>query len=298
MVCSVVGGVLATSAQAVTITSSTDAAALAAALVTPGSGISIVGGTEIYQGGADQGGTYSGFSISNSSKTITLGDGVVLTTGSVSDIPDNDSSSVSVTQGAGTDADLDSLVVQTVTDDVNLLSFDFTADPGITSVDLNFVFGSDEFPDQDVTDVFGVFVDGVNYAEFSDGSVINFELGSISAGFFNDNDFGSSDPFADSDGTVLEYDGIVDALKITGLLDSELTTHSLKIAIGDTSDTVFDSGVFITGLGGGTTDTGGIGEIPDDVTTPPDPSVVPLPAGMPLLIAGLAGFAFLRRRSS
>lgn len=136
-----------------------------------------------------------------------------------------------------------------------------------------------------MTDIFGVFVDGVNYAFFPDGSLVSFVLGSANAGLFNDNDFGSADPFLDAGGTALEYDGIYDPLTVVGLLDTSLTTHTIKIAIGDTSDTAFDSGVFFANLTAGTDTGGGI-----------DPGVVPLPAGLPMLLTAMAGIGVLRRR--
>ncbi|WP_422040138.1 choice-of-anchor L domain-containing protein [Roseibium sp.] len=278
----------ATPASALSVVSNSSASALASALVSPGSGISIVGGSETYQGGATQGGTYSGFSLSNSTTTITLGDGVVLTSGDVGDIPGNDSTAISSNPGAGSDADLQSISAQTVTNDANVLSFDFTAAPGITSIDLDFVFASDEFPNQSVTDIFGVFVDGINYAFFPNGDLVNFTLGSANAGLFFDNDFGSADPFEDASGTALEYDGIYQPLSLTGILDMNLATHTIKIAIGDTNDTAFDSGVFITGLGGGTS-TGGGGI---------DPTTVPLPASLPLLLVAVAGVGMITRRRS
>lgn len=275
-------------AFAATFTASTDAAALAAATLAPGSGISIVAGSETYQGGATQGGTFSGFSFSNSTTTVVSSDGVVLTTGDINDIPGNDSSAVSANPGAGSDADLQSIATQTVTNDANVLTFNFTVDPGITSVSLDFIFATDEFPNQSVTDIFGVFVDGTNFAKFSDGSLVNFDLGSPAAAFFIDNDFGSADPLQDASGTVLEYDGVVNKLTLTGILDLALATHTIKIAIGDTSDTIFDSGVFVANLTAGTA-TGGGG-------IDPNPNVIPLPASLPLLLAALGGVGLISRR--
>lgn len=271
-------------------TASTDAVALAAATLAAGSGITIEAGTETYQGGATQGGTFTGFSFSKSSASVAIGDGVVLTSGSINDIPGNDNSAVSDNPGAGSDADLEALSSQSVSEDANVLTFEFTVAAGITSVSLDFVFGTDEYPDQTVTDIFGVFVDGTNFAQYSDGSLVNFELGSPAVSFFVDNDFGSSDPLVDESGTALEYDGVVNRLTITGILDELLTTHSIKIAIGDTSDTIFDSGVFVANLMGGTA-TGGGG-----IDTGGGSSTVPAPATIPLMALALGALGFLRRR--
>lgn len=282
-------GVGSAASAAPIYTASTDAESLATATLAPGSGINIVAGSETYQGGVTQGGTFSDFSYSNSSTSVAIDDGVVLTSGDINDIPDNDSSSISANPGAGSDSDLQSLTSQTVTEDANVLTFDFTVNAGITSVSMDFIFGTDEFPDQTVTDIFGVFVDGVNYAKFDDGSLVSFDLGSPAAGSFIDNDFGSSDPLLDDSGNGLEYDGIINSLTMDGLLNTSLTTHSIKIAIGDTNDTIFDSGVFVSGLTAGTETGGGIDS--------GDPAAVQVPATAPLILTGLAILGFLRRRT-
>jgi hypothetical protein len=130
---------------------------------------------------------------------------------------------------------------------------------GITSVEMDFVFASDEFPDQNVSDVFGVFVDGTNFAFFQDGRLVSFVTG-VNADNFNDNDFNTGN--YDN-----QYDGISNSLHLSGILDSGLTTHTLKIAIADTSDTIFDNAVFVAGLEGGTnTGGGGINPIPEPVS--------------------------------
>lgn len=293
----VVGGIGSTaSAAPFTYSASTDAAVLAAATLAAGSGITIEAGSQTYQGGATQGGTFSDFSFSNSSTTVAIDDGVVLTSGDINDIPGNDSGSITANPGAGSDADLDSLSAQNVTGDANVLTFDFTVAAGITSVSLDFVFGTDEYPDQSVTDIFGVFVDGVNYAKYSDGSLVNFDLGSPAVSFFVNNNVGSLDPLVDESDTVLEYDGVVNKLILTGILDELLAIHSIKIAIGDTSDTSFDSGVFVANLMGGTaTGTGGIDTDPGNGGNG-DPSVVPVPATAPLMFMALGALGFLRRR--
>ena len=46
-------------------------------------------------------------------------------------------------------------------------------------------------------------------------------------------------------------------LHLVGLIDENLTEHTLKIAIADTSDDIYDSGVFIGGLSAGFSSGGG-----------------------------------------
>ncbi|MCX6865893.1 MAG: VPDSG-CTERM sorting domain-containing protein, partial [Verrucomicrobia bacterium] len=72
---------------------------------------------------------------------------------------------------------------------------------------------------------------------------------------------------------------------VGGILDSGLATHTLTIAIADTFDSIYDSGVFIGGLKAGTaTGGGGIGTTPDGGTT------------LVLLGGALAAIAGLRRK--
>ncbi|MEM8795285.1 MAG: choice-of-anchor L domain-containing protein [Pseudomonadota bacterium] len=268
------------------VTAGADAALLAQASLAANSGITIVGGSETYTGADDQGGTFSDFSLSNSTTNISIQDGVVLTSGDATGIvvSDNTDTSFDADLQAPGDPGLDTLIG--TTNDANVLSFEFTVDPGITSVSANFVFGTEEFPDQSFTDIFAVFVDGQNFAEFSDGTLISFQDGMPSEAFFNDNDVDILDPFSDGDGNEFQYDGITDVLTVTGLLDQSLTTHTISIAIADTLDFIFDSGVFFAGLTAGTETDGGI--------TPPTP--VPLPATIWLMIAAFCAFGVFKRR--
>lgn len=54
-----------------------------------------------------------------------------------------------------------------------------------------------------------------------------------------------------------EYNGITVSLLVNGLLDTALTEHTILIAISDTNDSIFDSGVFIGDLKSTTTTGGG-----------------------------------------
>lgn len=299
LICGTALAALATSSQAVTVTgiAAEDGTDLVSTLLGTSSGLTVVAGSEAYVGADDQGGTYNDFG------TIGLGslaDGVVLSTGYATGFPDsNTDGSFDHTDlgfgspqgqpgGSSDDADLaailDAAGLASEVNDVNTLSFSFTVDdPEQNSVEANFVFGTEEFPDQAVTDIFAFIVDGVNYAAFSDGSLINFDLGSPSAGFYNDNTNGD---FA------IEFDGLTDILKVTGLLDTSLTEHTIKVAIADTSDNIFDSAVAIANLSGTTSSgTGGITDGNDNDVPP-----VPLPATALLMLGALGLLPIARSR--
>lgn len=277
-----------TSSFALTVSGVSNATGTSLISTLADSSISVVAGTESYTGADNQGGTYSDFGTVG---VGALADGIVMSSGYADQVPlsntdsswDHENLGLAPPEfqpgGSSTEADTSALLtskgLNSDVNDVNVLEFDFTVEAGKTSVSAEFVFGTDEFPDQSVTDIFAFFVDGVNYAEFDDGSLINFQAGANDANY-NDNTGGT---FA------IEWDGVTDVLKVTGLLDQNLSTHNLKIVLADTSDNVFDSAVYITGLTAGSSSGGGI-----DPTSP-----VPLPAGLPLLLAGLGAFGVMRR---
>ena len=289
---------------------------LSNALLGASSGISIVGGSETYQGNSTfpQSGTYTGFNLapsSGSTPTLVLPDGILLTSGH-SDLPltntvNNFSNNIGSTTGSGSSAELSTLSASaggsSTTNDANLIGFDFTVGAGITSVEAQFVFGTDEFPTQSVTDIFGFFVDGVNYAQFPGGELISNTPGNPTNFISNPVGGGLYD---------IEYNGLTQVFDVAGLLDLSLSTHTFLMGVADTSDSIWDSGVFIAGLTAGTT-TGG-GGICDPATDPfqcqgppdCDPATDPLgcepPVGVPepsiiaLFAAGLFGIGFARRR--
>lgn len=251
-----------------------------------GAGIGVIDGSQLFQGSlADeangQSALYSSASFTDGSHSVNIGSGIFLTTGRANLPSTNSSPNFGLTTNSGSDADLTNLLINnsapsSTTNDVNFIEFQFSVADGFNAISLDFIFGSEEFPDQAVTDVFGVFVDGINYAYFADNSLVSFVTG-VNAGNFNNNTAGTYD---------LEYDGFSNLLNLVGLLDMSLSTHTIKIAIADTSDTIYDSGVWVSNMRAFTSDTGGVN----------NPSN-PIPAPGTLALVGLGVFAALRRTS-
>lgn len=247
------------------------------AVLAPSSGITVVAGSEAYQGTntatGQQSATYTGFNLapsSGSTPTLAMADGILLTSGSANLPLSNTTNQFNgFFPGSGSNALLTTLA-GTNTNDANALSFSFTVDAGNNAVSAQFVFGTDEFPTQSVTDIFGFFVDGVNYAKFPSGELIsntpgnptNFILNPVGGGLYG-----------------IEYNGLTQVFNVTGLLNSALTTHTITIAVADTSDTIFDSGVFFSGLKATTSGCSGIGCGGD----------IPEPDSMALLALALMG---------
>ena len=269
-------------AQALVIsTTGNTATSMANAVLAANSGISIVSGTASIVGtntsSLAQYGTYSGFNLAPSSgtlPTLSMANGIVLTTGRANMPLYNSYAAYSNQTNSGGAAVLTTLANAT-TFDANVLKFNFTTAQDVTSVTAKFVFGSEEFPSQTVTDIFGFFVDGVNYAKFADGDLISNEKGSTN---FISNEKGAYG---------IEYNGLTNVLSVTGLLNPNQTTHTLTIGIADTVDAAYDSGVFLNSLlANKVVATGGISKD------------VPEPGSLALFGAALGAAAIVRRRKS
>src|SRR5262249_55224263 len=124
------------------VAASSAAATLGNALVVPNTGLNIT--NTAYNGQDNQAGTYFGFNLTSASDTLVMPDGIVLTSGAASFAapPVGQNSGDLLTPG---DTDLDTLLGST-TLDANTLTFTFTTDASVKSINFDLLFGSNEFP--------------------------------------------------------------------------------------------------------------------------------------------------------
>lgn len=237
---------------AITITPDTDPTALVNNIL--GGGITIVGDAILI--GTSESCTPTGTFTDGIASGLGIADGIVLTSGEVTLIDNNNSDDAS-TCVAGNPGDpmLDVLAGLT-TFDATVLEFVFQFGDGSVGGDLFFTFQFaseeyNEFVNSAFNDVFGLFVDGVNIAEIPGSGGIPVAINTVNCdnpfnppsgsfcNLFNNNDLQDGGPFFN-----FEYDGFTDVFQADALNLSP-GLHTMQFKIADTSDEVLDSGVFI-----------------------------------------------------
>ncbi|MFH1529163.1 MAG: choice-of-anchor L domain-containing protein [Pseudomonadota bacterium] len=220
---------LAAPASALDIVPTNDPDVLAASIV-KGGGVSIVSAS--YDGADGACGTYI-------DGPLGMPDGIVMTSGAaLNALPPNSGGGTSTENGGGTDALCSQLTAPYGSFDVARLDIVFELGAGFEGVDLQYLFGSEEYPEYvggSYNDSVGIFVDGVNVALDAQGNTIN-----INGPFFS----GSSVVTA----TETEYDGSTPKLTNGALLGAG--EHTMTIVVCDAGDQGLDSGAFISLLGG------------------------------------------------
>lgn len=214
-------------------------------------------------------GAYGTFSYPSDNNDLGLKQGLVLTSGKVANVvgPNNSTGGFVFDNKAPGDIDLD-----TLSSGPNAQrSFDACVvelDVFVATDELSFeyVFGSEEYPEyvQSINDIFAFFVSGpgiVGNPIFTNnaknialipGTNLPVEIASVNNllnwEFYRNNELSST----------LQYDGLTsDKFGIKKSLTARTAvtpcnTYHLKLAVADRSDYVFDSGVFVSEIQGGT----------------------------------------------
>ena len=187
---------------------------------------------------------------------IGIESGIILTSGDANlALPPNTSDGITADNNLPGDPDLTALlqagdVAGDNTHDAAVLAFTFSTKGG--NLFFNFVFASDEyneFTNSQFNDVFGFFLDGANIALIP-GTTTPVAINNVNGGnplgtnasnshLFNNNDPSDGGPFFD-----IQYDGFTSVFTAQAF-NVGRGTHTIKLAIADTSDYVLDSAVFI-----------------------------------------------------
>ncbi len=189
-----------------------------------------------------------------------IGQGVILATGNVMNALGPNSSGSSSLGGGNfgqTDPDLEILASPQSVNDAAVLEFDFV--PTGDSLKFDFVFASDEYLEfvNSVNDIFGFFLSGPGITgPFSNNSAnialipgtadpvtINTVNDVVNSAYYVVNGTGANAPF-NSNAIYPQYDGFTVVITAQAEVVCGQTYH-IKIAIGDASDTVWDSAVFL-----------------------------------------------------
>ena len=224
-----------------------------------------------YSGDLDQIGS---FDANNSN--ILIPEGMIMATGSCSNVIGPNDSGSSTTGGGNfqvNDPDLDQLSTFN-TNDAAVLEFDFI--PTGDSINFNYSFGSDEYNEYvcgSVNDAFGFFLSGPGINGAYSNNAINLAVipntngTPVTINSVNNGNVGSAgsanncaqvDPnwmnntayYVDNenngDANATQLDGFTVVLVAEAAVQCGQTYH-IKIAIADAGDTAFDSSVFIEG---------------------------------------------------
>jgi hypothetical protein len=242
---------------AVIVTPTTNEGDLENALNPTGLSITSV---SVLNGSAGQYGTYTNYTA----QPITIGNGVVLSSGDVSFVgppadPSLESPQPSYDMGTPGTAEFDAYGPGHIenfqsSNDTAVLRVDFSLDD-TSQVQFDFVFGSVEYPfyTSSFTDAFLVFLDGTDATNqiTHDQSGSPVQVGSSFAGLV---------ATADQNTAFAFPHGVLGLTTTTAELDNGI--HTLLFEIADVNDHVLDSAVFISNLRTG---------VGDEGTEPTDP---------------------------
>lgn len=218
-----------------TVAGGLNATALAQMLAGPGITVS----NATLTGAPDAAGSFNG-----TASNIGMPSGVLLCSGPITIAPGpNNSGSAGQDNGQPGNSQLNGLANAT-TYNACILEFDFV--PLSNSIEFDYVFGSEEYPEwvnSQFNDAFAFFISGPGIAGQQNiavvpGTTTPVTINTINAGtngqyYVNNNG-----------GTTVQYDGFTTVLTATSAVQACETYH-LKLMIADGGDGVWDSGVFL-----------------------------------------------------
>ncbi len=195
-------------------------------------------------------GTFSNGNTTN----IGLSGGLLLTSGSAMiAIGPNNSASAGQNNGLPGDPQLQLLIPGYSVNDASVLTFDFV--PESDTVEFRWVFGSEEYPEfvnTSFNDVFGFFISGIDPATWTQYNNKNIALipsppapanTPVTIDNVNHNVY-SQFYVNNAGGATIQYDGFTTVLTAKAAVIPCLT-YSIKIAVADAGDFIYDSGVFL-----------------------------------------------------
>ncbi len=185
------------------------------------------------------------FNTGTTSTNLGMQSGIVLTTGSrMGVVGPNGNTGESTGNAMPGDAQLTGVAgVQTY--DACVLQFQF--DVQSESIEFNYVFGSDEYPEYvnaGFNDVFAFYISGPGITGWENIALVPNTTTPVTIDNINDGSYWQY--YVNNDnGTTVQYDGFTRSLvaKKTGLIPCQ--TYTLRLAIADAGDDVIDSGVFL-----------------------------------------------------
>ena len=196
-------------------------------------------------------------SFANGGASIGFDEGVVLSSGNINGVsgPNSGEQGASSATGGGSDSDLAILTSQNINDAAGI-EFDFS--PTLSTIQFQFVFGSEEyceFVGTQFNDVFGFFISGNGFnGPYSGGGenialvpgtvtpiTINTVNNVTNSQYFLPNNAGCGGVTNSAD---IEFDGYTVVLTATAnVIPCE--TYHIRLVIGDGSDSIYDSAVFL-----------------------------------------------------
>jgi gliding motility-associated-like protein len=184
--------------------------------------------------------------FTNAGSNIGIANGILLTTGqiSIANGP-NSSPSAGVNNGFPGDFSLDSLSGATTFDGASL---EFDLIPTCDTLKINYVFGSEEYPEyvnRQFNDVFAFFISGPGFIGRQNMALVPGTTLPVSINSINANT--NSQYYVDNtNGATIQYDAFTVPLTAKVRVTPCMKYH-LKLVIADVLDGIFDSGVFIQG---------------------------------------------------